>query len=192
MNTTKLGRYRQRLDAALLERRVAIKSYQTDKVELERSRELLAAVERAQKILQELAAGLQERAHKNIATLVSQCLTAVFDDPYEFRITFEQKRGKTEAHLVFLREGEEVNPLKASGGGVVDVASFALRLSCVLLAKPKVRKLIVLDEPFKFLSEEYVLRVRAMLDRLAKDLRVQFIIVTHLQALKGANSITLR
>lgn len=181
-----------RLDRGLLERSVAAKAYKQDTVALAEAKEMLEATERAQKIVQELAQGLQERAHQNITTLVAQCMSAIFDDPYEFQIHFEQKRGKTEARLVFIRNGEEVSPMKASGGGVKDVASFALRLSSILLSKPRVRKIIVLDEPFKFLSEDYTLRVRAMLDRLASELKVQFVIVTHLQALRDAHSIHMR
>jgi DNA repair exonuclease SbcCD ATPase subunit len=42
----------------------------------------------------------------------------------------------------------------------------------------------VLDEPFKFVSEEYRPRVRAMLEKLSAELDVQFIMVTHVPEFK--------
>lgn len=134
----------------------------------------------AQKLLQGVAEAVQQQAHRQIAAVVSRCLEAVFDEEaYEFVIRFVQKRGKTEAELLFRREGIEVSPVDAAGGGVVDVASFALRLACLILARPSRRKLLVLDEPWKHLSADYRPAMRELVLTLAKELGVQFIIVTH-------------
>lgn len=154
---------------------------------LERS---VRAVE-AQELAQQVAQQVQQQAHEAIAGVVSQCLEAVFDEPYEFKILFDRKRGRTEAQLVFERDGEQVDPLTASGGGVIDVAAFALRLSCLMLSQPPVRKLLVLDEPFKFVSREYIGRVRTMLEKLAEDMEVQFVIVTHINELRCGTVVQL-
>lgn len=143
----------------------------------------LAATEAAQAILQDVAQAVQQEAHQQIAGVVSRCLAQVFDNPYEFDIIFDRKRGRTEARLVFRRGGLEVDPLTASGGGVVDVAAFALRLACLVLSRPQVRPLVVLDEPFKFVSAQYRDRVRSMLEQLADDMGVQFLMVTHIPEL---------
>jgi len=183
--------YRKKLDGLRTQYLVACRSYDQDrKARIEMSRRHKATIQ-AQKILQEIAQKLQETAHKNIATIVSECLAAVFDDPYKFKIRFEQKRGKTEAFLGFERDGHLVSPTKGAGGGVLDVASFALRLSSILLARPGLRKILVLDEPFKMLSANHVIRVREMLDRLASELGVQFLIVTHIKELRGSTAYIL-
>ena len=83
----------------------------------------------AQETLQHLAQAVQQQAHQKISEVVSFCLSAVFDDPYQFHIVFERKRGRTEAHLRFQRRGLDLDPLTASGGGAVDVAAFALRVA---------------------------------------------------------------
>jgi len=85
----------------------------------------------------------------------------------------------------------EVDPLSASGGGVVDVAAFALRLSCLCLSKPKRRHLLVLDEPFKFVSEEYRHRIRGMMEKLSEEMGVQIIMVTHIKELETGKVIRL-
>ena len=146
----------------------------------ERQESLKGALVVAQAVAQEV----QERAHRQIADVVSRSLEAVFDEPYSFKIKFEQKRGRTEASLVFDREGEEVDPMTASGGGVIDVASFALRISCLMLSRPPLRRLIVADEPFRFVSAEYRPRVRALVETLAKEMDCQFVIVTHQEEMK--------
>ena len=104
------------------------------------------ACEEASVIAQEVARTIQDRVHSKIATLVSRCLREVFDEPYEFVIHFESKRGKTEARLVFQRDGMEVDPMSSGGGGVLDVAAFALRVIALVMTRPPLRRLLVLDE----------------------------------------------
>src|SRR4051812_16962882 len=59
-------------------------------------------VTKAQGIIQRIAQITQEKAHVRIGKVVSQCLEAVFEGAYQFKIVFERKRGKTEAKLLFL------------------------------------------------------------------------------------------
>ena len=106
------------------------------------------------------------------------------DSPYTFQIRFEQRRGRTEATIELERDGIRVDPMTAAGGGVVDVAAFALRLAALVLVQPPARRLLVLDEPFRFVSLEYRHKVRELLTTLADEMRVQFIIVTHQDELR--------
>lgn len=145
----------------------------------------------AQEIIQHLAQAVQQQAHDRIASVVSSCLSAVFDDPYMFRIVFERKRGRTEATLRFTRRGLEVDPLTASGGGMVDVAAFALRAACLVLHQPKLSRVLVLDEPLKFVSREFRPGVKQMLERLSEDLGVQIVMVTHAEDLVAGKVIQL-
>jgi DNA repair exonuclease SbcCD ATPase subunit len=163
----------------------------THRKALRKSKARAATMAKAQKVVQVVAASMQQHAHDRIASVVSRCLELVFDDPYEFRIRFEQKRGRTEAKLVFTRNGEDVSPMAASGGGVVDVAAFALRLSALLLSKPAPRLFLALDEPFRFVSQDHRERVSHMLTILSKELGVQFLIITHMQELQVGKVIKL-
>jgi len=148
--------------------------------------------EEAQHIAQVVAEGVQQQAHARISGVVSRCLSSVFgDDAYEFRIDFERARGRTEAKLVFTRDGVDVNPIDSSGGGVVDVGAFALRLSCLMLARPAVRRCVILDEPFKFVSEGYRDAARQLLESLSEDLGVQFIMVTHIDELQCGKVVNI-
>lgn len=180
---TKLEEWRQRAAEGQASRAASATMLRRARADAAACDEEYLAAEEAQQITQAIAETVQEEAHDRIAGVVSRCLAAVFDDPYEFKINFERARGRTEARLVFVRDGMAVNPIDASGGGVVDVAAFALRLSCLMLSRPARRRVMVLDEPFRFVSADYRARVRAMLEGLAKDLGVQFIQVTHISEL---------
>ena len=88
--------------------------------------------------------------------------------------------GRTEANLLLLKEGHEIEDvLNSDSGGVVDVAALALRLACIVLAKPTLKRIIIMDEPFRNLDQKNRENIRILLEELAKDFKVQFIIVTH-------------
>ncbi len=140
----------------------------------------LVFTEEAQTITQQIAQVIQQQAHEKIETVVTKCLEAVFGNEYGFKIRFERKRGRTEANLLLLKDGHEIeNPLNFDSGGVVDVAALALRLSCIVLSKPSLQRVIVMDEPFRNLDLKNRENVRILLEELSKDFNVQFIIVTH-------------
>jgi DNA repair exonuclease SbcCD ATPase subunit len=161
----------------------ALQSFQQYSEQLEEAQTKLENLELAKDAIQVVGEGIQRKAHSQIAGVVSECLQLVFEETYTFDIIFEKKRNKTEARLVFLKDGNEIDPLTASGGGVVDVAAFALRVSCLVLSKPKLRKVLVMDEPFRFVSEEYRENVQQVMEKLSTEFGIQMILVTHMKEL---------
>jgi DNA repair exonuclease SbcCD ATPase subunit len=137
--------------------------------------------EQAQKILQIVAKETQEQIIIHISGIVSLALTTIFDEPYEFKLDFVEKRGKTEADVYFLREGQKIDPMTGSGGGVIDIASFALRIALWSLSNK--RNTIIMDEPARFVSKNYIPRVAKLFKMLSEKLNLQFIIVTHINEL---------
>lgn len=134
-------------------------------------------------IAQLVAQQTQDELKYEISELVTLALSAVFDEPYDFCIDFELKRGKTEAVITFERDGEKVDPMDSTGGGAVDVAAFALRVALWNLKRPKSANIIILDEPGRFVSSDLQPRFGDMISEIAKKLKIQFIIVTHNQAI---------
>jgi ABC-type cobalamin/Fe3+-siderophores transport system ATPase subunit len=140
----------------------------------------LIVAEKAQVIIQTVVQQTQQELQYKISELVSIALQSVFDDPYEFVVEFVQKRNKTECELRFVRRGVVIgNPMDSTGGGVVDVAAFALRLSLWSMQQHKSDPLIVLDEPFRFLSADLQHKTSELLCELAEKMNMQFLIVTH-------------
>jgi len=139
--------------------------------------ERLISIEEAQVFIQRIAKETQEQLRFHIEDIVQLALDAVFPGEYEFRVVFEIKRGKTEARLCFLKNDIEIDPLTSAGGGVSDVVSFALRLAVWSLGRT--RRLIILDEPFRFLSKNLQARAGDILKKLSHKLKLQVIMVTH-------------
>lgn len=136
--------------------------------------------EEAQRIIQHVAQLTQQELEYHVSELVTLALSAVFPDPYRLKLEFELKRGQSEARLQFAR-GDLLleDPTMEAGGGVVDVAAFALRVSLWSLAHPRTRNTIVLDEPLRFLSRDLQQAASAMIKELSSRLGVQFIIISH-------------
>jgi len=189
-----LNETRRQLDRLLADRDHAARRAREEKARLKEARERVAFTQEAQRVVQEVAARVQQQAHDRIASVVSRCLAAVFgEDAYQFRIDFEQKRGRTEAKLVFVR-GDLVleDPTGESGGGQVDVAALALRLACLALSRPRKRLLLCLDEPMRNVNGEvYQERVGQLLLTLAEEMGVQFVVVSDDDWLKVGKVIEL-
>ena len=149
---------------------------------LKESNERLQVLEKAQVFLQLIAQDTQNKLKFRIEDIVNMALETCFPDEYDFKLDFNVARGKTECQLVFLsrKTGREIDPMTASGGGVVDVACFALRTACYVLEKG-IDNVIVLDEPMKFVSEDLQERVCEVIRNLSEKLGIQFIIVTHIK-----------
>ena len=140
--------------------------------------------EKAHEIIKEVGLRTQEQLQFQISDITSLALDAVFpDDPYELKVDFIQRRNKTECDLFFIRDGKEIDPMTASGGGAVDVAAFALRVASWSMKNPKTRPVIVLDEPMRFLSSDRQEQAALMIQKISQKLGIQFIIVTHEEAL---------
>lgn len=166
--------------------------YRKAKALLVKAEDTFSDAGEALNIAQKIAQTLQEHVHGQIAAVVTRCLESVFpDNPYEFRITFERKRNRTECMLSFVRDGQEIDPMTASGGGVVDVACFALRLAALMLSRPEKRRVLILDEPFKFVSAEYRENIKGMIETLSEELDVQFVNITHIEELQIGKVIEL-
>jgi len=139
--------------------------------------------EQALEVVKAVAIKTQERIQFHISDITSLALESVFPDPYELVAEFVQRRNKTECDLYFSRNGEKADPLSASGGGAVDVAAFALRVASWSMQKPKSRNVLVLDEPFRYLSSDLLPKASEMLQQISQDLNLQIIMVSHSEEL---------
>ena len=135
--------------------------------------------EKARELIREAGLKTQEQLQYHISDITSLALNAVFDDPYELQAEFVQRRNKTECDLYFVRDGEKVMPMDASGGGAVDVAAFALRIASWSMSRPHSRATIILDEPMKNLDKMRQEKGSEMIKEVSKRLGIQFVIVTH-------------
>jgi DNA repair exonuclease SbcCD ATPase subunit len=176
MNLKDLRYKIERLRGAKQETMRQISAMENQITEFEKS---LIRHKKAREIVREVGLKTQQQLQFHIGNITTLALESIFNDPYKLTVEFIQRRNKTECDLFFERDGEKVNPLSASGGGAIDVASFALRIASWSMERPRTRNTIILDEPMRFLSVDLQEKASAMIKELSEKLRLQFIIVTH-------------
>jgi DNA repair exonuclease SbcCD ATPase subunit len=139
-------------------------------------------ISKSQTLVQHVAQQTQNKIRLRITDIVQSAVEYPFGDEYEFYLEFESKRGRTEARL-FLKDefNNEFSPMDANGGGLVDIISFALRIAIWSIDHQVngVDSVIVLDEPFKFLSNGIKPLGAEMLRKLSEELKLQILMVTH-------------
>lgn len=138
-------------------------------------------LEQAQAFLQKIAQDTQSQLKFQIEDIVNLALETCFPNEYVFQLQFTIARGKTDAELVFLSQktNRPIDPMNASGGGVVDLTSFALRIALYALEQG-IDNVIILDEPFRFISRDLQVRAGEILKTLSEKLGLQILMVTHI------------
>jgi len=132
---------------------------------------------KARVLIQTAAKKTQQNLEYHIGHLVSLALGFVFPNPPKFVIEFVTRRNKTECDLFFEENGNRYEPLESRGGGICDVASFALRVAVWALRKNS--PLMILDEPFRNVSPDLQESVSIMLEEISENLSLQILMVSH-------------
>jgi DNA repair exonuclease SbcCD ATPase subunit len=191
MPTSDLNHYKRKLEQAKGKRSRIDSELKTAKRGARSSAREVKMCEEANVIIQEVAQLTQKELEFHISELVTLAMSAVFDDPYALHVEFIQKRGRTECELMFQRNNELVNALSATGGGAVDVASFALRTALWSLTQPKTRNVLLLDEPLKWLKGgELPEKGARMIKEISEKIGLQVIMVSHIpEQVEGADQV---
>jgi len=150
------------------------------KREIRQNRKELIRHERALEIAKQVGITTQKQLEYHLAEQVNLALEAVFDDPYKLKVNFQEKRGQTEAELLFARRDLEFPPVGNAGGGAIDVASLALRIAYWTMRRDKkIRPVLLLDEPFHQLKgTEANRRALEVIQEISKKLGMQIIMVS--------------
>lgn len=130
----------------------------------------------------------REQSRQQIESLVTNFLQYVFGENFSFEIEIRNRGGQPWADFyVVSQQGKyrvKNEPQDARGGGVVDVVSLALRIAILEShQKPKINGPVILDEPAKHVSEEYIVKVTRFLKQVNEMFGRQIIVVTHQQHL---------
>lgn len=171
---------RQRLERKKGEQTQIKKSLDNYRQKSKSYKRSLICSQKAQAVIHEVAKKTQEELQYHISDLVSLAMSSIFPDPYVLKCDFVSKRGKIEAEMFFEKNGNLTDPLTSTGGGVVDVASLALRFSFWVLKNPRTRPVILMDEPLKWLKGEGLPEKGSeMIKKISKKLKLQIIMVSH-------------
>ncbi|WP_213951205.1 ATPase [Tepidanaerobacter syntrophicus] len=151
--------------------------------ELEEIRELMDVLEQVKFLLQRASEYAREQIKQQIEMLVTHCLQFVFGPNIEFQIELSEAANKTNAEFYVISDYDnfkvKTKPQDARGGGVVDVISLALRIAVIQSTNAYKNGPLILDEPAKHVSSEYIANVAQFLKQISDIFHRQIIMVTH-------------
>lgn len=157
--------------------------------------ELIVDLDQTTVLLNSMGEDRQQRAQQTIEDLVTRGLQTIFDESLSFHIV-QTTRGKTVQVEFVVRttlQGRviETPVMDARGGGLAATIGYLLRLVVLLLTRGQRQdSLIVLDESFSHVSQEYLPAVAAFIREVVDRTGVQHILVTHQEELvEGADRV---
>ena len=143
----------------------------------------LELIEKVGILLQSTSEFARNQAKIQTENLVTNCLQFIFENNIEFEIEIEELYGKPNAEFYVTTKTDDMivktKPELARGGGVVDIISLALRISFLQIHKPQIEGPLILDEPAKHVSEDYIFNVADFLKKASEMFERQIIMVTH-------------
>lgn len=120
----------------------------------------------------------QDKAKSFIEEIVTLCIQTVYGKEYSAKLSYDVKRNQSEAELILVKNGNDMDLKDDVGGGVVDMYSFGMRIVLWALMKDRTEPFFYLDEPFKNLGDRIV-EGAEVLQTVSKELGIQFVINTH-------------
>lgn len=134
-------------------------------------------------LLKETADFSRIQSSKEIEAIVTTCLDLVFNSNMEFKIELSQLRGKNSAEFFIIEMDEDKKYIykieDTRGGGVIDILSLALRIAFILKIHPPVKGPVILDEPAKHVSDDYVFNIADFIKKISEEFGKQIIIISH-------------
>lgn len=118
-----------------------------------------------------------------ITNLITTAIQEIISPEYECRVDFDLKNNQLIADVWVVKNEKESEPMFGHGGGVVDIFSMSSRLSLWSLSPEgmRTRPILILDEPFKFVSEAFHNNVSTVLNKVKNKLGIQIIMTTHIK-----------
>lgn len=171
--------------------------------QLDKNKSILSIIQDNIELLDKVAIVFQksseyarEQAKNQIEALVTKCLQYVFESDVQFIVELDELRNKANAEFYVVNEIDDMiiktKPELSRGGGVVDIISLALRIAFLQIHKPQIDGPLILDEPAKHVSEDYIYNVADFLKQTSELFNRQIIMVTHNQHLSAISSTAYR
>ena len=124
-----------------------------------------------------ISANYRDQLCNLFTSLVSEALTNIFEKNIKFKINLYSYRNEPAIDISVIENGLEIDPQKSCGGGLNDIISFVIKIIFIYLKKSS--KIIILDEPLKFLSRDYIEQSSNFIREISKRMNIQIIIVSH-------------
>lgn len=170
--------YRKTMKSKIEEDMVNIKK------EIEKFKEQEDTFTKAKLLLEDSSMFAREQIKHQFEVMVTNALQFITGESVEFKIEFEQKRGRPEASFYVISKLDDGltiknNPEDSRGGGIIDIISLTLKYCMLQTHNPPIEGPFILDEPAKHVSEEYIVNVGRFLKEINSVFNRQIIMVTH-------------
>lgn len=168
------------------EGKIEILSHQLEKTEknLNDKEEYSDILTKVSVLFQKTSEFAREQSKRQIEDTVTKCLQFIFETDIEFLIELSESRSVPVAEFFVQSNYPEGYSIKTKpeisrGGGVVDIISLALRIAFLQLNQPKLSGPLILDEPGKHVSNDYIFNLGEFLKKSSNLFDRQIIMVTH-------------
>ena len=155
------------------------KGYENDVAEAEKQlvvqkNETVLATE-ANAIVELVAAEINSKVSAPLVKTTQAMVDSIFPGEYEVKMDFSTKNHRTHVDIYLDMDGVKIYPMDDDGGGVMNMMELGLRFAALEMSGQ--RKTLLLDQPLKDLSDEYLPLAGKILKRLSKERKVQLIII---------------
>lgn len=154
------------------------------KEEIDRLQKEITLLDQSSIVLNSIGEERQLKAQDTIEQLVTRGLQQIFDDSLSFHIVQAVKAKTASVEFVVrttLQDGGVVDTpvMDARGGGLAATIGFLLRVVILLLKGQGKDNILILDETFAHVSDEYLEGVGEFLRELVDKTGIQIVMVTH-------------
>lgn len=188
MDIKELGLNLNKLNNKILndEGKIEILEDQLEKIEksLEEKEKYSEILSQVSLLFQKTSEFAREQSKRQIEDTVTKCLQFIFETDIEFLIELSEARSVPIAEFFVQSNYSEGYSIKtkpeiARGGGVVDIISLALRIAFLQQNQPSLSGPLILDEPGKHVSNDYIFNLGEFLKQSSNVFNRQIIMVTH-------------
>lgn len=178
----------EKVNRGLYKKEALLSSLRKQIYQFENEEHQLELIKKCQIFLQGIAEKVQNSAKLQIEQIVQATLDVCFPGQFKFDITFIPARGKTNVEISLIEDGEKINPMLATGGSLIDIISFGLRMAVLSVRMQDkdspVDNVLLMDEPFKFLDSHRQIVIAHLLKDMCQTLGIQIVIITHRQEIE--------
>jgi len=164
----------------LLSNQITIAETKLDGIEIKRD-----TSKKAVEVLDIVQQSVRGLIKNGFETVVTNALQTIYGDEFNFQLEFGRRGNLQEVYFKIinstLSESHDIEDVTA--GGEIDVIALALKIVILELYQKVNKSPLISDEPFKFISLEYVDAAGKFIQMLNEKMNRQIILVTHKQKL---------
>lgn len=177
--TDRFGALMRKLERAEGAREQIEASIQTAKRRADDARHDYEVIDRVLQLLHAMEESWQRAFQQSVANIISEGLSYVFGEELEVKITPTTKGDVSALEFTLYKDGVEEDIVEGQGGGYINVLAFLLRVLLIVASRPPLRRIIIMDEPFAMVSQEYRAPLAELVRALVDRLDFQIVMVTH-------------